>query len=38
MKYLPSCKSSYQALPKEVREEFSNEIKKENHIFLIYLG
>ena len=32
MKSLPSCKSSYQALPKEVREEFSNEIKKENYM------
>ena len=31
MKSLPSCKSSYQALPKEFREEFSNEIKKENY-------
>ena len=32
MKSLPSCKSSYQALPKEVREEFSKEIKKENYM------
>ena len=31
MKSLSSCKSSYRALPKEVREEFSNEIKKENY-------
>ena len=31
IKSLPSCKSSYQALPKEVCEEFSNEIKKENY-------
>ena len=28
---LPSCKSSYQALPKEVREDFSTDIKKENY-------
>ena len=31
MKSLPSFKSSHQALPKEVREEFSNETKKENY-------
>ena len=31
MKSLPSCKSSYQALPKEIRDEFPNEIKKENY-------
>ena len=28
---LPSCKSSYQALPEEVREDFSTDIKKENY-------
>ena len=31
MKSLPSFKSSYQALPKEIRDEFPNEIKKENY-------
>ena len=31
MKSLPSCKSSYQALPKEVHEEFTDQIKKENY-------
>ena len=30
MKTLPNCKSSYQALPKEVPEEFSYEIKEDN--------
>ena len=28
---LPSYKSSHQALPKEVREQFSNETKRENY-------
>ena len=31
MKSLPSCKSSYQVLPKQIHEEFLNEIKIENY-------